>query len=77
MEENEVLERNNLSASHLGHLIPQKELLVRIELEAGVGFGASLAVFWMGEKSGNCLKSSPDPYINVSSPLPATVVILF
>jgi len=55
----EVLERNNLSASYLGHLIPHKELLVPIELEAGVGFGASLAVFWMGEKSGTCPKSSP------------------
>jgi hypothetical protein len=41
-----------LSASHLGHFIPQKEL--PIELEAGMG----LAVFWTGEKSGNCPKSS-------------------
>lgn len=51
----EVLERNSLSASYLGHFIPQKELPV--DIEAGVGFGASLTVFWAGEKSGYCPKS--------------------
>lgn len=49
----EVLERNSLSASYLSHFIPQKEL--PIDVEAGVGFGASLAVFWA---TGNCPKSS-------------------
>jgi len=39
----EALERNSLSASYLSHFIPQKEL--PIDVEAGVGFEASLVVF--------------------------------